>query len=163
MPGVMWSCLAGSRTLNGYSAISVAAMISPPGSRNSLSEVMPVRRLGSSDVPTPEVQPLSATVDGIVPSMIPRRSASSSLPMTYRRVAGGGSYAFAIFSCVLARIWLSCVLVRIWRDAWRFANRRAHRCAILCAYSWGTVGAISIVVLNFTVDLRVVLGSCSST
>jgi hypothetical protein len=130
-------------------------MISPPGSRNSLSEVMPVRRLGSSDVPTPEVQPLSATVDGMVPSMIPRLSASSSLPMTYRRVlAGGGSYAFAIFSAVRA----CCCCADL-----RLASLRVHRCAILFAYSWGTVGAISMVVLNCTVDLRVVLGSCSST
>ncbi len=78
-------------------------VITHDGSRNSLSEVMPVRRLGSSDVPTPEVQPLSATIDGMVPSMIPRRSASSSLPMTYRRGAGGGSCAFAMVSAVRAR------------------------------------------------------------
>jgi hypothetical protein len=147
MPGVMCSCLAGSRTWKGYSAILVAAIISPPGSMNSLLEVLPVRRHGSSDVPTPKVQPLSTTVDGMVPSMMPRRSMSSLSPMTYHLGDGGSS----------------CVFARIWRDAWRFANLRAHRCAILLAMSVGTVGSTSMVGLNVTVGLGGVLFLCSST
>jgi hypothetical protein len=75
--------------------------------------------------------------------------------MTYRRGAGGSSCAFATVSAVLARC--SCC------NDLRLASLRVHRCAILFAISGGTVGAISMVGLNFTVDLRVVLGSCSST
>jgi len=45
------------------------------------------------------------------------------------------------------------MLARFWHDAWQFANRRAHRCAILLAISVGTVGLTSMVGLNVTVGL----------
>jgi len=154
MPGVICSCFTGSRTWKGYSAILVAAIISPPGSMNSLLEVLPVRWHGSSAVPTPKVQPLSTTVDGMVPSVMPRRSMSSSSPMTYRRGDGGSSCMFAMVSCVLACFW---------SDAWQFANQHAHRCANLLAISVGTVGTTLMVGLNVTVGLGGILFSCSST
>ena len=57
----------------------------------------------------------------------------------------------------------TCGFDRIWRDAWRFANLRAHRCAILLVMSVGIVGVTLMVGLNVTVDLGRVLFSCSST
>ncbi len=45
------------------------------------------------------------------------------------------------------------MLARFWHDAWQFANRRAHLCAILLAISMGTVGSTLIVGLNVTVGL----------
>jgi len=52
---------------------------------NRLSDGSPVRSLGSSLVPTPDVAPLSAIVDGIDPSIIPWRSSSSLTPSMYFR------------------------------------------------------------------------------
>ncbi len=63
MPGVMCSSCAGSCTLKGYSATLVAFFISLPGRINLLWDAQPVRGHGSSSVPTPKVQALSATVD----------------------------------------------------------------------------------------------------
>jgi hypothetical protein len=71
MTGVMWSSLAGSLTLNEYSTFSVAWITSPLGRMNRLSDGSLVQWLGSSSVPTPDIAPLSAIVDGIVPSIIP--------------------------------------------------------------------------------------------
>ena len=62
----------------------------------------------------------------------------------YRRGAGGSSCAFVIVSAVRARCCCNDLLL---------ASLRVHRCAILFAISGGTVGAISMVVLNFTVEL----------
>ncbi len=83
MPGVMWSSFAGALTLNGYSAFSVAWITLQLGRMNHLSDGSLVRWLGLSLVPTPDVAPLSAIVDGIVSSIIPRRSSSSSTPIMY--------------------------------------------------------------------------------
>ena len=68
--------------MNGYSAISVAGMILPPGRMNFLSDGLPVRLLGSLEVPIPEVAPLSAAVDGMDPSSTPLRRMLSSRSRT---------------------------------------------------------------------------------
>jgi hypothetical protein len=59
--------------------------------------------LGSSLVPTPDVAPLAAIVDGIVPSIIPRRSSLSSTPIMYCLFTWG-----SVSSTVLARLPFSC-------------------------------------------------------
>jgi hypothetical protein len=97
--GVMCSSCAGALTLNGYSAILVALTISLPGRTNFFLDAHPVHRHGLSDVPTPKVHPLSTTVEGMVPFSMPRRSRSSSSPMTYCREVGALSLMFAILSC----------------------------------------------------------------
>jgi len=58
---------------------------------------------------------------------------------------------------------VACVLVRIWREAWRFANLRAHRWAILLDMSVGTVRSTVMMGLKLTVGLVVGVISCSST
>ena len=102
----MWSLLAGALTLNGYSAFSVAWITLPLGRMNCLSDGSPVRWLGSSLVPTPDIVPLSAivVVDGIVPSIISRRSSSSSIPIMYRLFSWGSVSS----TVLLARIPFSC-------------------------------------------------------
>ena len=78
MPGVICTSEAGARRVNGYVAIFDAASACPPGRMNTLFDATPVRFHGSSSVPTLDVQPLSITVDGIVPFMIPHRILSLS-------------------------------------------------------------------------------------
>jgi hypothetical protein len=111
----MWT-LACFRTLKGYSAISVAWITAPLGSMNHLSDGSLVRWLGLSLVSTPDVAPLSAMVDGIVPSIIPWRSSSSSTPSMYFRSAWG-----IVVSTVLAKIPFPC----------RHSNLLFHLSAIL--------------------------------
>ncbi len=136
MPGVMCSSCAGSRTLKGYSATLVACFISPPGRINLLWDAWPVRGHGSSLVPTPEVQALSATVDGMEPSSMPLRRMSSSTPMMYCLVWGRLVAMLAIVSVLLDS---RCLLLR-----------RAHRWAILLAVAGGIVGWMSMWSLNST-------------
>ena len=121
---------------------------------NSLLDLLPVRLHGSSAVPTPDVQPLSTTVDGMVPLVIPWRRMASSLPMMYLFVEEGISCEFAVMLDTLARCW---------RPASRLAILHAHRRMILLAISLLTVGLISMLGLNVTVGFLVVLVSCSST
>ena len=78
MPGVICTSEAGARRVNGYVAISDAASTCPPGRIKTLFDATPVRLHGSFSVPTLDVHPLSITVDGIVPFMIPQRILSSS-------------------------------------------------------------------------------------
>ena len=78
MPGVICTSDAGARRLNGYMAILDAASACPPGRMKTLFDATPVRLHGSFSVPTLDVQPLSITVDGIVPFMIPHRILSFS-------------------------------------------------------------------------------------
>ena len=134
----MWSSLAGFRTLKGYSAISVAWITSPLGSMNRLLDGSPVRWLGSSSVPTPDVAPLSAIVDGIVLSIIPWRSSSLSTPSMYFLSAWG-----IVVSTVLAK--LSC-------------SRRHSNLPFLFRLR---VSAMGVTLLLQNVNRR--SGSCSST
>ena len=140
----MWSLLAGALTLNGYSAFSVAWITSPLGRMNRLSDGSPVRWLGLSLVPTPDVAPLSAIVDGIVPSIIPRRSSSSSTPIMYCIFTWG-----SVSSTVLARLPFSR----------RRSNLPFHFLAILFRLRVSVTGVKLPVSLNVT--RRSV--SCSST
>ncbi len=92
-----------SLTLNGYSDFSVAWITLPLGRMNRLSDGSPVGRLGSSLVPTSDFASLSAIVDGIVPSIIPQHSSSSSTPSMYSLSSWG-----TVSSAVLARIPFPC-------------------------------------------------------
>ncbi len=120
MPGVMCSFCAGSRTLKGYSATLVACFISPPGMINLLWDARLVRGHGSSLVPTPKVQALSATVDGMEPSSMPLHKILSSTPMMYCLVWGRLVAMLAIVSVLL--------------DSRRLLMQRAHRWAILLGW-----------------------------
>jgi hypothetical protein len=141
MPGVMCSSCTGSRTLKGYSATSVACFISPPGRINLLWDARPVRGHGLSLVPTPKVQPLSATVDVMEPSFMPLRKMSSSTPMMYCLGWGRLVVMLAIVSVLLDSC---CLLIR-----------HAHRWAILLAVVGGIVGCIANAVaeLHFLFDV----------
>ncbi len=132
------SSLAGFRTLKGYSAISVAWIIAPLGSMNCLSDGSPVLWLGLSSVPTPDVVPLSAIVDGIVPSIIPRRSSSSSTPSMCFRSAWE-----IVISTVLAKL--------------SFPRRRSSLPFLFQLW----VSAAGVTLLSQNVTRR--SGSCSST
>ncbi len=79
MPGVMWSSLA-CRTSKGYSAISVAGMTLLPGSMKIFVDACPVHGHGSFSVATPDVALLSATMEGMVPSLTPCWSSLLSTP-----------------------------------------------------------------------------------
>jgi hypothetical protein len=140
----MWSSLAGALTLNGYSAFSVAWITSLLGRMNHLSDGSPVQWLRLSLVPTPDVAPLSAIVDGIVPSIIPWRSSSSSTPIMYCLFSWG-----SVSSTVLARL--------------PFFHRRSnlpfHFSAILFRLRVSATGVTLHVFLNVTRRS----GSCSST
>ena len=136
MPDVMCSSCAGSRTLKGYSATLVACLISLPGRTNLLWEAWPVRGHGSSLVPTPKVQALSATVDGMEPSSMPLRMMSS--PKLMMCCFGWGRLV-VMLNNVLGLL-DSCHLL-IWR---------VHRWAILVAVAGGIVGRISMWSLNST-------------
>ena len=78
MPGVMCTSDAGARSLKGYVAISDAVSTCPPGRMKTLFDATPVCLHGSFDALTLDVQPLSITVDGMVPFIIPHRTLSSS-------------------------------------------------------------------------------------
>ncbi len=105
MLGVMCSSCAGALTLNGYSAILVALTILPPGRTNFFLDARPVRQHGLFNLLTPEVHPLSTTVEGMAPFSKPRQSRSSSSPMTYHREVGALSLMFAILFCFFTVLW----------------------------------------------------------
>ena len=136
MPGLMCSSCAGSCTLKGYSATSVACFISPPGRTNLLWDARPVRGHGSSLVPTPKVQALSATADGMGPSSMPLHRMLSSTPMMYCLGWGRLVVVLAIVSGLLDS---RCLLIQ-----------RAHCWAILLAVAGGIVGWMSMWSLNST-------------
>ena len=81
MPGVICSSFAGFCTSNGYSAISFAGTTSQFGKMNSLVDGFMVRLLRLSSVPILDVAPLSATVDAIVPFLIPSLKSLSLTPI----------------------------------------------------------------------------------
>jgi hypothetical protein len=132
MPGVMWSSHAGSCTLKGYSTPSFACFILPLRRTNCLLEVWPVCQHMSSAVPTPEVQALSATVEGIeLSSMLLWRRLSLTPRMFWH---GGGrllSVALATVSGLheVATRRSCCLLIR-----------HIHHCVILLTISGGIVG-----------------------
>jgi hypothetical protein len=136
MSGVMCSSCAGSRTLKGYSATSVACFISLPCRINLLWDARPVRGHGSSSVRTPEVQALSATVDGMEPSSMLLCRMSSLTPMMYCLVWGRLVAMLAIVSVLL--------------DSHCLLMRRTHFWAILLAVAGGIVGWMSMWSLNST-------------
>jgi hypothetical protein len=128
---MMWSSYTGSHTLKGYSAISVASFISPPRRTNHLLETRLVCQHVLSTVPTPEVQALSATVEGIEPSSMPLQMRTLLMPRTYWCGGGRMSVALATVSGlheVAARQSL-CLLIR-----------RVYRWVILLVISGGIVG-----------------------
>ena len=136
MPGLMCSSCAGSCTLKGYSATSVACFISPPGRINLLWDARPVRGHGSFLVPTPKVQALSATVDGMEPSSMPLRRMLSLTLMMYYMVWG--------------RLVAMLAIVLVLLDSRRLLMRCAHRWVILLAVAGGIVGWMSMWSLNST-------------
>ncbi len=144
MPGVMWSLLAGALALIGYSAFSVAWITSPLGRMNRLSDGSPVQWLGSSLVLTPDVAPLPAIVDGIIPSIIPHRSSSSSTPIMCCLFSWG-----RVSSTVLASLPFSR----------RHSNLPFHFSAILFRLRVSATGVTLHVSLNVTRQS----GSCSLT
>jgi hypothetical protein len=154
MPGVMWSLLAGALTLNRYFAFSVAWINWPLRWMNCLSDGLPVRWLGSSLVPTPDVAPLSAIVNGIVPSIIPWRSSLSSTPMMYCRFDW-----WIMESTLLASIPFACCCSSLF----------VHFAAILFWLRASATDAMSIVSLNTSWRLAlsgamlVLLGLCYLT
>jgi hypothetical protein len=79
----MWSSFAGTLTLNGYLAISVAGMRLLLDRMNRLSNGQPEQGQGLAVVPTSEVAPLSEMVVAMVPSRMPCCSSSSSTPTMY--------------------------------------------------------------------------------
>ena len=145
MPGVMWSSHAGSCTLKGYSTPSFACFILPLRRTNCLLEVWPVCQHMSSAVPTPEVQALSATVEGIELSSMPLWRRLLSTPRTYWRRGGQMTVALAtVFGLHEVAAWRSlCLLIH-----------HVHCWVILLAISGGSVG------WGMTGEF---LGSCSST
>jgi hypothetical protein len=136
MPGVMCSSCAGSCTLKGYSATSVACFISLPGRINLLWDARPVRGHESSSVPTLKVQALSATVDGMEPSSMPLCRMLSSTPMMYCLVWGRLVAMLATMSVLL--------------DSPHLLMRHAYCWAILLAVAGGIVGWMSMWLLNST-------------
>ncbi len=110
--------------------------ISLPGRINLLWDAQSVHRHGSSLVPTPKVQALSATVDGMEPSSMPLRRISSLMPMMYCLVWGR---LVAMLAIVLVLLNSCCLLV------WH-----AHCWAILLAVAGGIVGQMSMWLLNST-------------
>ena len=136
--------LAGALTLSGYSAFSVAWITSLLGRMNRLSDGSPVQWLGSSLVPAPDVGPLSAIVDGIVPSIIPWRSSLSSTTIMYCLFSWG-----IVSSTVLARIPFSL----------HHSNLPFHFSVILFRLRVSATGVTLLVSLNVMRHL----GSCSST
>ena len=72
MPGVICTLDAGAQRLKGYVAILDAASACLPGRMKTLLDATPVLLHGLSSVPTLDVHPLSITVDGIVPFMMPQ-------------------------------------------------------------------------------------------
>jgi hypothetical protein len=94
-----------------------------------------VRGHGSSLVPTPEVQALSATIDGMEPSSVPLRRMSSALMM----YCLGWGRLVVVLAIVLGLF-----------DFCRLLIRHTHRWAILLAVAGGIVGWISMWSLNST-------------
>ena len=67
----MSTVLAGVRTLRSSSAWVVAVVVAPMGSMNVLVDWMSEYMNGSWRVPAVDVAPVSLTVDGMEPLMIP--------------------------------------------------------------------------------------------
>ncbi len=114
----------------------VACFISPPGRINLLWDARPVCGHGSSSVPTPEGQALSATVDGMEPSSMPLHRMSSSMPMMY----------YLVWRRLVAMLAIVLVLL----DSRHLLIRRTYRWAILLAVAGGIVGWMSMWLLNST-------------